>query len=282
MQITMNNHNNVTYEALYDSLIQETFGFSFERWFERKLWDEHYESYSIIENGVMFANVCIFKTDMMVNGKSFCAHQFGGVATRKSERGKGLSRLLMEHILEKYPNTPAFLGANPSVIDFYPRFCFRRVQTYHPEIVTDINNDTSKGTKLSPDDAQVVIALRERGAFSNVLDSLNTQSVQMFHLLLDYPDSIYRLPDCGAIVIAEQQDNRLFIADVIAQKPVSFATIQKELPFSGINLVEFGFCPDWLDIVPEWLPDDMENNPYFIRGDWHLPIKIRFPAVSET
>lgn len=282
MQIAMNNHNNSAYEILFDKLIQETFGFSFEPWLEKKLWNEPYESYSIIENGVMLANVCVFKTDMLVQGTPMRAHQFGGVATRTSERGKGLSRLLMEHILMKYPDTPAFLGANPSVIDFYPRFGFRKVQTYHPEIVTAINNDTGKGIKLSPDDAQVMLALLERSSFSNTVDSLNTPSVQMFHLLLDYPDSIYRLSDCGVIVVAEQQDDRLFIADVIARKPVSFDTIWRELPFTGINRIEFGFCPDWLDIEPLWVPDDMDKSPYFIRGDWNLPVKFRFPAMSET
>ena len=282
MQVTMNNHNNNTYEAMFDDLIKETFGFSFIPWFERKLWDERYESYSIIENDKMLANVCIFKTDMIVCGKQFRAHQFGAVATRKSERGKGLSRLLMEYVLSKYPDIPAFLAANPGVIDFYPRFGFRRVQTYRPEIITQINNAPDKAVKLSPDDALVLKALQERGAYSRTLDSLNTQSVQIFHLILDYPDRIYHLPGCGAVVVADQEGDTLFIADIIVQVPITFDEVKRELPISGVCRVKYGFCPDWLDIVPEWNPIDMDKSPFFIRGDWNLSEKYRFPIMSET
>jgi GNAT superfamily N-acetyltransferase len=282
MQISMNNHNDSAYEAIFDNLIKEIFGFSFMPWFERKLWDERYESYSIIENDRMLANVCIFKTDMIVYRNLIRAHQFGAVATRKSEQGKGFSRRLMEHVLSKYPDIPAFLSANPGVIDFYPRFGFHRVQTYHPEIITQINNPPDKAVKLSPDDVLVLKALQERGAYSHTLDSLNTQSVQIFHLILDYPNRIYYLPGCGAVVVAEQEGDKLFIADIIVQAPVTFDEVKRELPFSGICRVKYGFCPDWLDIIPEWNPIDMDKSPFFIRGNWNLPGKYRFPIMSET
>jgi predicted N-acetyltransferase YhbS len=282
LQITMNNHNDKLYEELFDDLIKDVFGFSFVPWFDRKLWDERYESYSIIEKGRMLANICIYKTEMNVYGKPFNALQFGGVATRKEERGKGLSRLLMEHILEKYPNMPAFLGANPSVTEFYPRFGFRPVQTYHPKIQAAINNSKCEAIKLKPDDIAVTQAIQNRIMHSNTLDSLNTQSIQMFHLLLDFSDAIYHLPNHDTIVVAEQKGEMLFIADVIAKTHISFGTLQKELPFNGIKCVEFGFCPDWLGVALEWEPVDTAKEPYFVRGKWNLPEKFRFPIMWET
>lgn len=282
MQITLNNHNDRSYEEMFGNLIHEVFGFSFAPWFECKLWDEQYESYSVIENGRMLSNTCIYKTEMNVCGKPFYALQFGGVSTRKEERGKGLSRLLIEHIIAKYPDVPAFLGANSSVIDFYTHFGFRPVQTYHPKIAVAINSDKCDTIKLNPEDITVTQAIQNRTMHSNTLDSLNTQSIQIFHLLLDYPDAIYHLPGCGAIVVAKQKDDALFIADVIADTPVSFDTLQKELPFNGVQSVEFGFCPDWLGVAPEWEPIDATKEPYFIRGDWNLPPNFRFPIMSET
>lgn len=83
LKITMSSRNDSAYEAVLDDLIRETFGFSFMPWFEQKLWDERYESYSIINGGEMLANVCIFKTDMLVSGRKTRAHQFGAVATRR-------------------------------------------------------------------------------------------------------------------------------------------------------------------------------------------------------
>ena len=282
VHITMNNGNNKDYETMVGNLIKEVFGISFTPWFKLKLWDNRYESYAVIKNDRMLANVFIYKTEITVYGKPFYALQFGGVATRKDERSKGLSRLLMEHIYAKYTDTPAFLGANPSVTNFYPRFDFRPVQTYQPYIEVTMHNENSNAVKLSPDDITVIEAIHRRKMHSNTLDSLNTQPIQIFNLLLAYSDAIYYLPNCAAIVVARQKDDALFIADVIAETPVLFNTLQKELPFTEVKRVKFGFCPDWLDINPEWTPVDMVKEPYFIRGEWNLPAKFRFPIISET
>ncbi|MDR0949964.1 MAG: GNAT family N-acetyltransferase [Lachnospiraceae bacterium] len=282
MQITMNNHNDKAYEKLFGEHIQDIFCFSFTPWFERKLWDEYYESYSVIENDKMIANICIFKTDMRVQGKPFYALQFGGVSVRKEERGRGLSRLLMEHILAKYQNVPMFLGANSSVTEFYQRFGFRPVQTYYPKIQAVIDNSKCDTIKLNPDDHKIKQAIQNRTMHSNILDSLNTQSIQMFHLLLDFSDAIYYLPGHDTIVVAEQKEDKLLIADVIARKPISFGILQKELPFKAVQCVEFGFCPDWLGVTPQWEPIDMAQEPYFILGEWDLPEQFRFPIMAET
>ena len=280
MTISMSNRCDLTYTTLYNDLIKEVFSFTFELWVARNLWDERYESYSIIENGKMLSNVSIFKTDMLVCGQPVRAHQFGAVATRKSERGKGLSRLLMEHVLNKYPDTPAFLGANDSVTDFYPHFGFRPVQTYRPVIDVEINNSNSK-IKCHPDDDIVQKVLYGKREFSNILDSVNTQPVKMCQMLTNslYKDHIFYLPGCEAIIIARQKNNILFLSDVFSPKQISFIKLCKHLPFFGISRVEFGFCPDWIGVTPCWEP---LNEPYFIRGDWNLPEHFRFPVLSET
>ena len=282
MNITTNSQNDPTYESLLDDLIQEVFGFSFAPWFRRKLWDERYESYSIIADNIMLANVCIYKADLLINRQPFRAHQFGAITTRKNKRGKGLSRLLMEHILSLYTDTPAFLFANPSVIDFYPRFGFRQVQTYSPGLAITINNTSNKAVKYSPDDDFVRKMLYDKRVMSNIVDSNNMQPIEIFHLIMAYSDGTYYLPDCDALIIAKQKDNTLFLADIITQKPLTFDTLAKELPFKGVKYVEFGFCPDWLGVAPSWEPVDGSEEPFFIYGDWNLPETFCFPAMSVT
>ena len=250
-------------------------------WLERKLWDTRYESHAIVEDGRMLSNICLYKTDMLVSGKPIRVHQLGGVATRKEARGQGLSRALMEHVLGLSPNIPVFLGANPSVLEFYPRFGFRPVQLHRPELETAVDNAVTP-VRLSPDDPRVSRMLKANALRSGVLESLNTQPVQMFHLLLDYPDDIYYLRESDALVVASAKQERLFIAGVMAERPTAFEQIRKELPFSGIRRVEFGFCPDGLGVSPQWVPMDGEAEPYFVRGDWSLPEHFRFPALSET
>jgi len=282
MSVTVSHSNDPVYEQMFDDLIQEVFGFSFAPWFARELWDERYESYSIIQDGRMLSNVCIFKDDMLLYGQTIRAHQFGAVATRKSERGKGLSRLLMEHVLSLYPEVPTFLYANPSVIDFYPRFGFRQAYTYRPRVAVSINNQPDLAVKYDVDDNIVRQSLYGKRIHSEVADSLRAQSIQIFHLLMDYPDGIYFLPGSEAVVIAEQKGHNLFIADVITKKPITFDELKMELPFTGVKRVEFGFCPDWLGVDPYWEPADWEKEPFFLRGEWNLSEKFRFPAMSAT
>ncbi|MCL2821169.1 MAG: hypothetical protein FWD38_10190 [Oscillospiraceae bacterium] len=181
-------------------------------------------------------------------------------------------------------------------MDFYPRFGFWQVQVYRPVLKAELADSIGtpeifsadratgmkKTVKLDVDDPRVTNALKNRNRFSNILDCLNTESIQMFHLLKDYSDDIYYLPESGVIVVAYQENNRLFIADVIASKPVSFKPIVSELPFNNIETIEFGFCPDWLDVSPVWEPVPMSDLMLFIKGDWNLPDMFRFPAMLET
>jgi len=296
LKITVNNKNDPDYEVMFDALINEVFGFSFDIWFERKLWDEQYISYSIIDNGKMLANLCVYDNDMIIGGERFRAIQLGAVCTCESARKKGLSRQIMERVMSDYNDVPAFLFANESVLNYYPRFGFQQVQVYKPVLKAELadNIGTSKifsakrsvgmkkNLKLDVDDPIVINTLKNKSCFSNILDCINTESIQMFHLLKDYSDDIYYLPESDVIVVAYQEYNRLFIADVIASKPVSFKSIVSELPFNNIETIEFGFCPDWLDVIPKWEPVPMSDVMFFIKGEWNLPDVFRFPAMSET
>ena len=309
MTITINNKNDPAYQSMFDALIQEVFGFSFQPWFEYKLWDDNYESYSIVEDGRMLSNICIYKSDLLIRGQKFPAIQFGAVATAKNARGRGLSRMLMEHVLSLYPNRPAYLAANGGVVDFYPKFGFRQVQTYramlalpslrpipslraqrsNPEKVQHLDcygkntiGMTENATKLHINDELVTHALQTRGTFSNLVDCTNTRSIQMFHLIMQYYDSIYHIPHLNALVIAQQTDSKLFLADVISKNPIILDQVLAALPFTGYDTIEFGFCPDWLGVTPNWTPTDPVRDPFFIRGNWNLPEKFRFPATSET
>jgi len=282
MNITVNRQGNPAYEAMLNDLVMDVFGFSFAPWFDLELWDEQYESYSIIDNGRMLSNVCIYKTDFIILGRCIRAHQFGAIATREGERKKGLSRLLVEHVLSLYPDIPSFLYANPSVAGFYPRLGFRQAKMYRPMVNVTINNAHTKAIKGEPTDDFVIEAIYGERVDSDMVRCLNTQSVQVFHLLMHYSDGIYFLPDCGALVVTEQEGNRLFLADVITQRPITFDTLKKELPFTGIEVVEFGFCPDWLSVSPNWVRMDWVEEPFFLMGEWDLPEMFRFPSMSAT
>jgi len=99
---------------------------------------------------------------------------------------------------------------------------------------------------------------------------------------MSYSEDIYHLPNCGAIVVAQQKDDVLFLADVIAESPVSFIELAAELPFYNVRHVQFGFCPDWLGITPTWIPTDQNKDPFFIKGNLQMPEKFCIPVTSMT
>ena len=282
MKITMNTGNNPAYEAMFDDLIQSVFGFSFAPWFARKLWDKNYESYAIIEDGNMLSNVCIYKSDLLINGEKVSAIQFGAVATRPCARGRGLSRQIMEHVLALYSTRFAYLFANESVLDFYPPFGFKQVQTYGAEISVAIDNDPKAAVKCGLDDERLQAALQNKRMHSNIMDCVGSAPIQMFHYIMAYAKDIYYLPQCQAVVVATQKGDRLFVADVLSQRAITFEEIAAELPFCDVKKVAFGFSPDWLGITPTWTPTNMQTDPFFVRGSYPLPEKFCFPVTSMT
>jgi len=124
---------------MLNNLLKDIF-FDFQFWYDLNLWDENYESYSIIENGEIVSNICVYKTQILFNQKKYSALSVGAVATKKEYRGRGLSRTLMEQIIKKYDNVPMYLSANDSVVDFYPKFGFKRIYEKLPICECVINN----------------------------------------------------------------------------------------------------------------------------------------------
>lgn len=281
MNITMMNHYEPAHGAMLNERMTEAFGFSFADWFALGQWTEQYEVYSIIDGGRILSNVGVYKTELLVRGQSIQALQIGGVATAADCRGRGYLRRIMEHIFQKYPETPAFLHANDSVTQFYPRFGFRRVWEGKPTVTVSLDNDILP-IKLRLSDERISRAMAARGVYSNVLDCVGTQTVQVFHQLMDCGDDTYLLPDLDAVVIAKQRGDQLMISDVMASRRISLDALCAHLPFAGVRRIEFGFCPDWLSAEPDWARIESDDEALFVRGDLALPDKFRFPVTSLT
>lgn len=281
--ITMTNGSRLTkeFDKQVNDLMLHALDFSFDKWHAQKVWHDDYERYSIIENGIMLANISVFKMKMLINGEQRDFLQFGSVATRKEYRGKGLSRKLMEHIFSIYPDTPAFLHANDSVVEFYPKFEFEPIAYKQPYIEYKLENH-GEMIKLNIDDPKVDKYLRERSQYSKVFDCLNQYSINWFHLLYGFSNNIYEIPQLDLMLIVKQKGNKLTIYDIVAKKTVSFEEIAPNLYFQGIDIIQFGFNPDWLGIdynMREYKIDDA--NP-FAYGDLGVAKEYMIPGMITT
>ena len=64
--------------------------------------------------------------NLIVNDKTVNGIQIGAVGTLPEYRNKGLSKYLMDLVLDKYQDSTdiSFLFANETVTEFYPKFGF--------------------------------------------------------------------------------------------------------------------------------------------------------------
>lgn len=119
-----------TYKESFNELAKIVFGLDFKKWYEKGCWNDKYICYSYVDGEKVIANASINKMTLVSSGKEYKAIQVGTVMTHPDYRNQGLSRKLMNHIIEKYEQEYDFiyLFANESVLDFYPRFGFGKVQ----------------------------------------------------------------------------------------------------------------------------------------------------------
>ena len=113
-------------------MANRVFGLSFQEWCESGYWTDLYLPYAICEGGRVVSNVSVNIMEFSWNGAPRRYIQLGTVMTAPEYRGKGLSRRLMEAVLEDWKNRcdALYLFANNTVLDFYPKFGFERAEEY--------------------------------------------------------------------------------------------------------------------------------------------------------
>lgn len=97
----------------------------FRRWRDWGQWDDDYRAYAVLEDGRVVANASVMRMRLLLDGREVPAFQLGAVGCVPSHRGRGLAREVMSAALEACGDAPVLLFANPSVLQFYPRFGFQ-------------------------------------------------------------------------------------------------------------------------------------------------------------
>ena len=279
MKIDFCNSNDKAYQSRLNRLLAPIF-VDFGFWYDLDLWDANYESYSIAENGEIVANLCVYKARILLRGRHHNALSVGAVATAPGLRGRGLSRLLMEHVIAKYPDTPMYLFANDSVLNFYPRFDFVRTYEKQPVARYAIQNAVTPA-KLELDNPKIWHYVHNRVNFSQEMDCLNTASINLFHLRHGYLSGrVYDIPALETIVVAEQNGDKLHIDAVFSLREIPFADLAVHLPFANVNEIRFGFMPCWNDLEYEMV--EYSGDPLFVRNFDCTLGDLKFPKLSET
>jgi len=193
----------------------------------------------------------------------------------------------MEHILNEYQDQADgfFLFANDSVLDFYPKFGFKKSKEYqYSKIVS--NSNVIRAIQV-PMENKSHWRMLEDAIKSSICNSsfemINNPGLIMFYVTKFMKDCVYYIKNQDAYAIAEIEGETLLIHNIFANKIVDLNSIIEEFG-SNIKEVIFGFTPMNTEgyILSEV---NKKNNTLFVRGiqfdNFENKGKI-FPTLSHA
>lgn len=263
--------DNQKYRESFNELAKLVFDLDFSQWYEKGCWNDQYSCYSYIDGEKVIANASISKMTVAVNGKDYKAIQVGTVMTHPDYRHKGLAKKLMNEIIHKYEKQCDFiyLFANETVIDFYPKFGFTRVQESRYFLNADGLQKKSNKTirKLNVENINDVFLLKlyakERIPVSSVLDVKENESLLMFYFLIAFPNSIYFIEDEDIIVLFEIEGEELHLFDVVSRSMIDVIEVLNYITSWDVKRIIFHFIPDCQNLESEEI--ETEDDVLFVR-----------------
>ena len=256
-------------------------GFSLKEWRESGYWDQSYVPRSYLDSsGRMVANASTTLLPLVVAGTEMTGFQVGTVATLPEYRHRGLSRALMESIVDEVGERPLFLFANPTVLDFYPKFGLRPgpAQSYPISDVRAAGPIEWVPARL--EDPQVHSLVCSPRVLSVVFDIVSP-SLNLFHLLCDHRENLYLSKDRRVALVAELRESQLEVYGLFASQAPPVDWLLGQLSWPGAHTIRYHFEPDGFGLPHRRVP---APDPHFFVNQAFpaLPSPWLFPALAVT
>ncbi|CAM4090100.1 GNAT family N-acetyltransferase [Mesobacillus thioparans] len=281
MKLVSNYRENNELRKSFIQLAADIFGLDFTNWHEKGYWGERYIPYSFADGGRVVANVSVNELDLILNRESRKALQIGTVMTHPDYRNKGLSAKLMNHVLAEYEGKYdyMYLFANDSVLDFYPKFGFERVEEY--QYSTRVPSDTGRAglrkLEVPADLKQIEKVVYGRVPVSQSFATANSGGITMYHILNVFPDHLHYSEEENAIVIFTEENSQVQLYDVISTSPVNITNLLPE------GEVVFHYTPDYKGLKVHSVPFKREGTLFVKSGvGREFPRFVKHPFTSEA
>ena len=217
--IEINYRDNDDLRASFNELAVKVFDLNFEGWYQNGFWKDNYIPYSVVIDGKVVSNVSVNRCDVNYDGKTYRLIQLGTVMTDPDYRGKGYAREIMERIMSDYEDKVdgMYLFANDSVVDFYPKFGYKKGTEY--QYCKDVSVSCTRSVISVPMSDKtawdkMTSVLNERNQNSKMY-MVNNSGLYMFYLSQFMQESVYYLSAHDTYVIAEEDGDTLIIHAVI-------------------------------------------------------------------
>ncbi len=263
-------------------------GIDFRRWYARGGWTSAYQAHVLCSGSELVANVGVSRLELLVSGQPRRGAELGAVGVLPEWRGHGLQRSLMADVMGHLQSDVdlVFLFANDRVLEFYPRFGFRRV----PQSAYGVEHAIVPSSKRLPRLDFELLSNRELLARLSANAQHSTGrfgardygSILLWYASNDFQNDFFYIPKEDALVVAQQQDDILALQDVIAAHPFDLAAILPQIVSEPVRRIEFGFTPE--RIWPSALPlRACQGSTLFVYGDVTLPSEpFLFPVLAHT
>lgn len=252
-QYTTAVRDNATLRKSFNELTQQVFGFDFEGWYQSGHWGDLYIPHVLVDNEKVVSNVSVNLMEFTVNGTKKNYIQIGTVMTDPEYQGQGLNREIMERILKEYIDKVDgfYLFGNDSVLDYYPKFGFKPSKEYEyylpcstwkklPAYALEkvYLTDASQSQKLY----DLITSCADTTPQNDALYMNENLGLYQFWFAADCHGSIYYLPEVDSYVIADAQEQTLYINQLFGKTRIDLARLAASFG-SDITKAVFGFTP---------------------------------------
>lgn len=290
----------------FERLAKETFGLSFEEWYQKGYWTEKYWPYTLFDGERAIANVSVNPMEILWRGEQRIYVQLGTVMTAPEYRHRGLMRELMEKVMADWEDRcdGMFLFANKTVLDFYPKFGFRKEPQYEfgraflcvyergrGDLGIITGRPASRGgmtaQKLDMEKEESRALLKKYYGKKNPFSEL--QVVENFELLMFYcgafmKDFVWYVPEYDAVMVAEQDGEILRCYDVFCDDGKDLAAILLAVAGEGTSRAELEFTPKDRTGFDCRIADEDDDTLFVLSGKENLfhGNQLKFPVISHT
>lgn len=284
MKLIKNYRTNDKLRHSFNKLAGETFGINFESWYQNGFWNDLYIPYSIAVDNEIIANVSVNLIDIRSIENTLHLIQLGTVMTKKEYRNHGLIRKIMGKIEKDFSDKVdgMFLFANDEVLDFYPKFGFKKAKEFqYSKRINNTQSSTIKHTSMKcKDEWNMLVKAINSSKFYGRFDMINNSDLVMFYVSNFMQDNVYYNENLNAYVIAEIDGDSLFIHNVFADRQIELDKIISSFG-NSIKKVTLGFVPkDKNGFEVNELCED--NTTLFVRNFCFENKKLMFPTLSHA
>lgn len=238
--------NNSSVRQSFNELAKKIFEIDFEGWYQNGFWKEDYIPYVLMDGDTVVSNISVNIIHTNYRNEERLFIQLGTVMTNERYRNQGLSRWLIEKILEEWKEKcdAFYLYANDSVLDFYPKFGFVKEQEYQASgIVTPKEAEIRKLDMTSGEDRNLLL---EKYALSNPFSDLkmeNNNGLIMFYCSQFMKENVYYIPQYDLAVVVEYDADKLICYDVFGNTNATLQEILSVIAKEDTKMSILGFTP---------------------------------------